>query len=1056
MDRRTFLNLGLPVAGAVMVSPAWLNAQVRAEITRQFSIPFSNEGYDLVINGAGLAGYFAAVEAAKKGLSVLIVEKRSSPGFDIAAKMRLWIGADGLDLLDQELTDLFLPEQEKREVFRSEGTGPQNSLYGDELLLLSGTVRKGMLRNLLVNRTHILLMTDVCGVFTTKGQVQGVLLACKQGLFSIKCRHFIDASDNLLFSRNLSGKDCRIDRAGFVLELLQAGAGTSGKISVPETLGLLKNQISLYPGKNANHQVFAAFEFPVKGQGIKETELKARKICAVVGEILPQLDPALQRAKIHQYALECTLFLKDSTPPKTDLENYHLLASDQHVMTVRTIVSLRESARNLISGIKPVTGSFEWKELRLPGRKIPVKAISFSDVDDPGLAVPLKRCSFDFRKYVTHIHDCEVLVGGGGTSGALAGIGSSERGAKTIVTDYFNDLGGSKTLGGVMGYYHGLKDHTVIKRLEQESGAFAKRINASGRIARQLFLLDRLADVGGQFIPGAMICGTLSKANQVEGILVCCNGKLEIINAGLTIDGTGDGDIASFAGAAYDHGNFRNGLTQNYSQWNIQGGGKPPSSVTSDYGIIDNRMISEIQRGLFLAHYEAHFYDFHPFLTIRESRRVKGLYELNVTDAMERTHFEDVVAMASSDFDPHYIGNSEFTRCGFLLPHSNDVIVEIPYRSLVPQSLDGILISGKAFSQTQNTYQFTRMSADLTVLGYVTGQIAAEIVREKVQPRQFKVSRIQREWITSAYLPEERMSLPAGNKTSDTEEINRRITGLAQGYQEYLPACCNLPPKQVIPLLKEGYSEAKGEGKLLTAKALAWFGDASGIDRIEEDLKDLFSREQATDYPGGYIENYDFIRGREKNILEGLFWKINQDIALLALSGSNASNGTIREVLEKTTSGGEPITWTGDRANYFNERIDLRIVPFHNRIYNLCFYVERNPHPMFIKGLEDLLSDTNINKRICKDYSEARWKIYGGDLELYIGATLARCGGEEGYYVLVEYLSDIHYNFKHYAVSELESLTGQHFGYHHEKWLNYLRRQTYPRTTVPAQRKKEA
>lgn len=1057
MERRTFLNLSLPVTGAVMVTPALLNARVMDEISARFSGDFRYGGYDVVINGAGLSGYFTAMEAAARGLRVLLAEKRSSPGFDLAAKKKLWIDPDKPELPDEELMNLFFPEQEKREVFRSGGTGPGNSRYGDELLLFSGTIRKGLLRNLLIRKVHVLLMTDVCGIFTAKDQVKGVLLACKQGLFAVPCSHFVDASDNLLFSRQLFGQDYQIDSAGFVMELLKAGAVGAKTIQAPKDLGLQNQQVHLHLGKNAGDQVFVEFEFPAKGMGVEQAELRARQLCAEIGEVLPQLDPALQQARIHQYAWECSLSLKDQSLPKHKLQQYSLLLSGGSRLSVSKISDLRESARLLVTEIKPAYADlFGFKELQIAGATIPARAINLSDIDDPGLKIPLKKCAFDFRKQIKNVRNCEVLVAGGGTAGAFSGIGAAESGVVTIVTDYFHDLGGTKTLGGVMGYYHGLKDHPFIKKLESESGAYAKKANASAKMGRQLFLQDRLSTFGGQFVPGALVCDTLSTNNRVEGVVICCNGKLELINAGITIDGTGDGDIAAFAGAAYDHGNFRNGLTQNYSQWNIQGSGKPPTAVSSDYGIIDNRFISEIQRGLFLAHYEAHFYDFHPFLTIRESRRIKGNYELTVIDAFEGTHFPDVISMASSDFDPHYNGNSGFTRCGFLLPHSNMLVVEIPYRSVIPEKLDGILVTGKAFSQTQNAYQFTRMSADISVLGYVTGQIAARLVRDKIQPREFSVAGLQQEWLNAGYLPGERMSLNAGNKITDPQEIRTRLEGLAKGLQEFLPASCNLPKEQVLPLLKDRFETAEGAGKLLIAKALAWFGDPSGADLIEKDLAELFRQEQENGYPQGYVENYDFIRERKTNTLEGVYWKINQDIALLALSGSKAASGTIKDILEKTVSGGGPITWTGPRANYFNERIDLRIIPFHNRIYNLCFYIERNPGTAFIRGLEDLLGDKHIYSRACRDYSEARWALYRCDLELYIGATLARCGGQEGFRVLVDYLGDVHYNLKHYAFSELQVLAGQPLGYNQQKWLDYLRKLAYPAKAVPVQRKPEA
>ena len=114
MKRREFLNISLPATGAIFLAPGLFNSQAMAEINRQFSGKSDFDEYDLVVNGAGLSGYFAAVHAAQKGKKVLIVEKRTSPGYDIVAKSKLWLGAEGMGDLRPEILSLFLPEGEKQ------------------------------------------------------------------------------------------------------------------------------------------------------------------------------------------------------------------------------------------------------------------------------------------------------------------------------------------------------------------------------------------------------------------------------------------------------------------------------------------------------------------------------------------------------------------------------------------------------------------------------------------------------------------------------------------------------------------------------------------------------------------------------------------------------------------------------------------------------------------------------------------------------------------------------------------------------------------------------
>ena len=49
----------------------------------------------------------------------------------------------------------------------------------------------------------------------------------------------------------------------------------------------------------------------------------------------------------------------------------------------------------------------------------------------------------------------DVVVIGGGTAGAPAGIGAARRGAKTLVVEYLHGLGGVGTTGAISKYYHG-------------------------------------------------------------------------------------------------------------------------------------------------------------------------------------------------------------------------------------------------------------------------------------------------------------------------------------------------------------------------------------------------------------------------------------------------------------------------------------------------------------------------------------------------------------------------------------------------------------------------
>jgi len=1045
MNRRNFLKLGVPATGAAILAPSII-AKAMSDIQRQFIGQADFETYDILINGGGFRGYFAALQAAKSGKRVLLVEKRSSLGYELTAKSRFWLGTKGIEGLPEDISDLLWSAMESPEVHATDGSGASKGIFGDELSLMAGTLKKSLLANILAHKVDTLLMTDVCGLFTGKGNVQGALLACKHGLFAVKCRHFIDASEDVFFSRKLLGQNPLPASATFVLEIWKATSSEKKSVPVSSSLGVLGNEVKIHRGKHANHQVFLEFSFDAKGLDSDTVEHRAREVATALGKALPTIDPMFAKAEITQFAWETSVVLQDRAQPQPKLSGHHIVGDTQAPSDCSQLLAIREKAEGLVASLGGSTHSpSAFAELVIVGATIPTQHVTLAEVDEPGLAIPLKRCTFDTGLIATR-QDCQVFVAGGGTAGAMAAIGATSKGANTIVADFFQDLGGTKTMCGVMGYYHGYRNQPYFKQQDEEANRLAVEAHMTKRLGRMSYLLQQVRQGDGQFFGSTILCGAIASENNVKGGLVCRQGTLEAIYADVSIDATGDGDLATFAGAAFDHGDARTGKTQNYSQWDIRGAGKVPSSTSRDYDIIDNTRIAEVQRGLFISHYEAHCYDFYPMLAVRESRRTKGEYELNVIDAIEGTHFPDVVCLASSDFDPHYVGLSDYTRCGFLLPHSIDIVVEIPYRSIVPKGLNGLLLSGRGFSQTQEAYQFTRMTSDLIVLGYLTGQIAATLSFNGTRAKDFDISPLQQEWAALGYYPEGYLSKQTGNKIEAPGEAERRVNALSQGKREYLYACIKLPKQQAVPLLKESFQTASdAQTQLLIAQALAWFGDQTGSNVILRDLNNLYVQEREKGYPADFVDNYDLIRGREHNVLEGLFWRINQHIALLARSGYEGAKSTIRTILENTTSGGPMMK---RESEYFDGRIDLKLVPFHNRILNLSYFIERLPDTQFIVGLEKLLQDPHVGGYRTSEYEKVRWRVYGGDLELHIAAALARSGGKRGYELLADYLHDLHHTFKSFAVSELKTLTGKQHGYDVAAWGQAIKSLDYPRSVV--------
>jgi hypothetical protein len=130
---------------------------------------------------------------------------------------------------------------------------------------------------------------------------------------------------------------------------------------------------------------------------------------------------------------------------------------------------------------------------------------------------------------------------------------------------------------------------------------------------------------------------------------------------------------------------------------------------------------------------------------IRESRRIVGVYTLTRDDVLQARHFDDAVARSAYPIDIHNPSGSG-TVTHRLPPGAS---YEIPYRCLVPQSIEGLLVAGRCISTTHEALASTRLTPTVMTLGQAAGTAAALAVAGGVQPRAID-TRILRERLIDA------------------------------------------------------------------------------------------------------------------------------------------------------------------------------------------------------------------------------------------------------------------------------------------------------------------
>ncbi|MDV3123542.1 FAD-dependent oxidoreductase [Mycobacterium sp. 21AC1] len=136
---------------------------------------------------------------------------------------------------------------------------------------------------------------------------------------------------------------------------------------------------------------------------------------------------------------------------------------------------------------------------------------------------------------------------------------------------------------------------------------------------------------------------------------------------------------------------------------------------------------------------------------VRESRRIVGEHVLTLDELVEGHHFPDVIAVAGYPVDIH----NPVSTAG---PFDDEIpatanIYEIPYRSLVPESLDGVLMSGRCVSATHEALAAVRVMPPSFAMGEAAGTAAAQAVASSVQPRAVDVTKLQDQLVAQgAYL----------------------------------------------------------------------------------------------------------------------------------------------------------------------------------------------------------------------------------------------------------------------------------------------------------------
>jgi glycine/D-amino acid oxidase-like deaminating enzyme len=127
-----------------------------------------------------------------------------------------------------------------------------------------------------------------------------------------------------------------------------------------------------------------------------------------------------------------------------------------------------------------------------------------------------------------------------------------------------------------------------------------------------------------------------------------------------------------------------------------------------------------------------------PAIGVRESRRVHGDHRLTREEVLAGARFADEIALCGAPIEDHGAGGD--TEWRYV---AEGGVYGIPYRCLLPQGVEGLLVAGRCFSATHDAHASARSMATCMAMGQAAGTAAALSAAGATVPRTIPADRLR-------------------------------------------------------------------------------------------------------------------------------------------------------------------------------------------------------------------------------------------------------------------------------------------------------------------------
>jgi flavin-dependent dehydrogenase len=967
---------------------------------------------DVVVVGGSSGAVSAACEIAEQGRSVFLVAPRPYLGTDMCSTLRLWL---------------------------EEGERPNSKLaaacFGKERVATPFAVKAAMDRALLTSEVPYLTGCYVTDVLRNEsGHIAGIVMANRSGRQAIRAKVVVDATLRAGVARQgdvafrpfvagpqtfarvvvggemRSGDDLFVEKKDFTYD--SVARNTSYRLPVYEytlTIEMKDNRGEAY--RNAE-QVARDMTY-LKGSEMASEVLSQVPRDTIIGERRVNSWPGAENVDLGPFRPKgmSRLFV---------LGTYADLGGEA-AGELRRPLELMELGRRIgRAAAREAAGIPSLRTAALPqnavGGEIPMTVGENLD----GIRTNELGTIRAGRRALPVLGRYDVVVVGGGTSGAPAGIAAAKSGARTLVVEYLHELGGTGTVGLIGAYWYGLR-RGYTNYVDEQVNPGNHKWNA---VEKAEWLRQELRRSGADVWFGTIGCGALASDGQVCGVVVATPHGRGAVLAATVMDATGNADIAACAGAQTQYGISATGSL------NIQIAGFPErpmkrSYVNTCYTIVDDTDVLDVWHLMAwrrTATERPVAFDVGQLVDSRDRRRIVGDTMLTVPDILNRRTFPDTISQHFSNFDAAAFPDSRLLLVADAKgPRFH---TDVPYRCLLPKGIDGMLVVGLGCSAERDAMTLIRMQADMQNQGYAAGLAAAAAARLGGHTREVDIKALQRQLIDEGVL-DERVLTDDDSYPMSPDALEKAVNAFADRDVDQSTALSALAVimahgEQATALLRSRYqASADGKARLKYAQILGILGDPAGapaliaaVDACDEwDRGVTLTSQRKTGNTFSELDRLIMALGcsRATAALKPLIEKLSQlrpeselshfkaiSLALRHQPRSDAVAGRLVEMLKQPGFAGH-----------------ARVAPVVRRESQAG-----QPSVAVARRLVTTAGDQSANKTdLNKAYKE-----------LIVAAMLYRCGDRHGMAkaTLEQYAQDFHGHFARYAQQTLRgTMSGQ-------------------------------